>query len=59
MPYPILFQLAACHLAGHLMEAADQVTEHLGMENILCCDDLKKPYQDVMHACFNLGFDVS
>ena len=56
---PILFQLAACNLATHLMEAADQMTEHLRMENTPCCDDLKKPYQDTMHACFNLGFDVS
>ena len=57
--FPTLFQLAAFTLATHLMEAVDQVTQHLEMESIKSYDDLKKPYQDMMHAYFNLGFDVS
>ena len=48
--------MAACDLAKHLMNSANQVTEHLSMEDTT--EDLRKPYQSTMHACFNLGFEV-
>ena len=50
--------MAACELAKNLMHAAVQVTEHLSMEDTSSAEEVSKPYQGTMLACFNLGFEV-
>ncbi len=36
-----------------------QVMEHLNIVDMSTAADLSIPYQGTMHACFNLGFEVS
>ena len=50
-------QRAACDLARRLMLTANEVMDHLSMDTSLE-EDLSKPYQSTMQACFNLGFEV-
>ena len=52
-------QLAACKLARCLMRAASQVTDHLTIEDTVIQEDLTDTYLGTIHACFNLGFEVS
>ena len=59
-PLPNSFlQLAACKLARCLMKAANQVTDHLTIEDTVIEEDLSDTYLSTIHACFNLGFEVS
>ena len=52
-------QLAACKLARCLMRAGSQVTDHLTIEDTVIQEDLTDTYLSTIHACFNLGFEVS
>ena len=45
-------------LARGLMKTADQVMDYLSMDTIADADDHNSAYQNAMHACFNLGFEV-
>ena len=41
------------------MKAANQVTDHLTIEDTVIEEDLSDTYLSTIHACFNLGFEVS
>ena len=41
------------------MRAANQVTDHLSIEDTVIEEDLTDTYLGTIHACFNLGFEVS
>lgn len=57
--YVYTLQFAACKLARCLMGAATQVTDHLSIEDTAIQEDLTDTYLATVHACFNLGFEVS
>ena len=59
LPNILSLQLAACKLARCLMKAANQVTDHLIIEDTVIEEDLSDTYLSTIHACFNLGFEVS
>lgn len=41
------------------MGAANQVADHLSIEDTVIQEDLTDTYLGTVHACFNLGFEVS
>ena len=41
------------------MKAANQVTDHLTIEDTVVEEDLSDTYLSTIHTCFNLGFEVS
>ena len=40
------------------MKAANQVTDHLTIEDTVIEEDLSDTYHTTIHTCFNLGFEV-
>ena len=61
IPYRLLchWQLASCKLARCLMNSANEVVDHLSIEDTVIEEDLSDTYLGTIHACFNLGFEVS